>query len=244
MTTILKLGGSVITEKDRAETLDGGALDDLADDIAATDVEELVLVHGGGSFGHYNAEAHGVSTADGSHEIAAVTEIHGAMKALNQFVLASLHERGVPAVPVHAFSAAHRDDDATLALPTGQVATQIGEGFVPVLHGDVVAHETKGVTVVSGDELVVELTDGLNADRVGLCSTVSGVLDEDGVVVDRIRSIDEVADALGGSEATDVTGGMAAKVRALLELDAPASIFGADDVAAFLAGADPGTYIE
>ena len=244
MTTVLKLGGSVVTDKDRAETLDGEALDGLVDAIAGADVADLVLVHGGGSFGHPSADAHGVTTEAGSHDVAAVTDVHGAMKALNQLVLARLHDRDVPAVPVHPLSAAHRDADGTLTLPTGQVATLLGEGFVPVLHGDVVAHAGRGVTIVSGDELVVELAAGLDADRVGLCSTVPGVLDADDAVIPAIDSFEAVADVLGGSDATDVTGGMAAKVRALLGLAAPASVFGPGDLEAFLAGDSPGTLIE
>ena len=244
MTTIVKLGGSVITEKDRADTLDGAALDQLADAIAAADVDELVVVHGGGSFGHHHASEHGVSKTDGSSDAAAAVDVHGAMKTLNEFVLARLHERSVPAVPVHPFSAASRDADATLALPTTQVETMLGEGFVPVLHGDVVAHAGEGVTVVSGDELVVSLAQGLGADRVGFCSTVPGVLGTDDRVVERIDDYDEVADVLGESDATDVTGGMAGKVRALLGLATPASVFGPDALGAFLAGESPGTLIE
>ncbi len=244
MTTVLKLGGSVITEKDSPETLDEESLAAVADDVGAADVADLVLVHGGGSFGHHNAANHGVTTETGSHDTATVADVHGAMKALNREVLARLRERGVPAVPVHPLSAAHRDADGTLGLPTDQVAAMLGEGFVPVLHGDVVAHEGEGVIVVSGDELVVELAAALDADRVGLCSTVPGVLDGDGAVVDRIRSYDEVADALGGSDATDVTGGMAAKVRELLALSAPANVFDAAGVGPFLAGESPGTRID
>jgi isopentenyl phosphate kinase len=243
MTTVLKLGGSVVTEKDRPETLDGAAVDDLADAVARSGVEDLVLVHGGGSFGHHHAEAHGVTTTEGSDDVEAVSDIHGAMTALNRLVLGRLHARGVPGVPVPPFSAAHREVDGSLSLPTGQVGAMVGEGFVPVLHGDVVTHAGEGVTILSGDEIVVELARGLDADRVGLCSGVEGVLDDDGEVVPRVDSFDDVADVLGGSDATDVTGGMAGKVRALLDLEATASVFGADDVAAFLEGEDPGTLV-
>lgn len=248
MTVVLKLGGSVITEKDRPETLDGAALETvsgvIADALAVGDVDDLVVVHGGGSFGHHNASEHGVSTTAGSRDVAAVHAIHGAMTTLNQFVLQHLVDREVPAVPVHPFSAGYRDEDAELTLPTTQVETLLEEGFVPVLHGDLVAHAGEGVTVVSGDELVVELATGLGADRVGLCSTVPGVLDDDGNVIDRIDSYETVADVLGESEATDVSGGMAAKVRALLELEAGATIFGPDGLAAFLGGETVGTTIE
>jgi isopentenyl phosphate kinase len=119
----------------------------------------------------------------------------------------------------------------------------LGEGFVPVLHGDGVAHEGAGVTVLSGDEVVTSLSSSLSADSVGVCSSVPGVLDDDGEVIPRIRDYEAVAALLGGSDATDVTGGMAGKVRALLDLDAPAAVFGPESLEAFLAGEWPGTTV-
>ncbi|SEV84214.1 isopentenyl phosphate kinase [Natrinema salifodinae] len=245
---VLKLGGSVITAKDRAETLDGEALDRAADAIAdardGSGDEDLVIVHGGGSFGHHHASEHGVTTTEGTRDADAVLDIHGAMKTLNQFVLSRLAARDVDAVPVHPFSAARRNSDGDLHLTTEQVETMLAEGFVPVLHGDVVAHAGAGATVVSGDELVAALARDLAADRVGLCSTVPGVLDERDAVIGRITDFESVADVLGASDATDVTGGMAGKVRTLLDLEPAASIFGLDDLGAFLGGENPGTTIE
>jgi isopentenyl phosphate kinase len=247
---VLKLGGSLITEKDRPETVDDAALGDacdaVADALASGAVDRLVVVHGGGSFGHHHASERGVSTTAGTRDADAVAAIHGAMKRLNARVLDRLRERGVPAVPVHPLSLAARTDgaDGGLDLPLGSTVTLLDEGFVPVLHGDGVATAGDGVTVVSGDELVVELAAGLGARRVGVCSTVPGVLDDDGCVVPEIRDFGAVADVLGASDATDVSGGMAAKVRELLALDAPASVFGADGLAPFLRGEDAGTRID
>jgi isopentenyl phosphate kinase len=249
---VLKLGGSVVTDKQRRETVDGPALDAAADAVAAhasgsagrRREDPLALVHGGGSFGHPNADDAGVTDAAGSHDVDGLMAIHGAMKALNGFVLRRLHERDVPALPVHPLSGAARDAEGRLAYPLPAVEGMLDEGFVPVLHGDGVVHAGEGVTVLSGDEVVVRLAEGLDADRVGLCSTVPGVLDADGDVVERVRSFADVADALGGSDATDVTGGMAGKVRALLALDATAFVFGPGDLAEFLAGRDVGTRID
>ncbi|MWV40221.1 isopentenyl phosphate kinase [Natrialba sp. INN-245] len=243
---VLKLGGSAITDKERPETVDGEALASAADAISnALDdgLEGLVVVHGGGSFGHHNASEHGVSTTEGTRDVAAIGDIHGAMRTLNGFVRKRLLERDVPAVPVHPFSAAHREETGRLELPTGQVETLVSEGFVPVLHGDLVSHAGTGATVVSGDELVAALARDLEAERIGLCSTVPGVLDESDEVIDEITAFEDAADVLGESDATDVTGGMAAKVRALLELEAEASIFGLEDLEAFLEGEEPGTTI-
>ncbi|UIO98760.1 isopentenyl phosphate kinase family protein [Halobaculum sp. CBA1158] len=243
MTVILKLGGSVITEKDRPKTLDGETLASLAAAIGDAEVDDLVVVHGGGSFGHHHAAEHGVSTTAGIRDVDGVMDVHGAMTTLNRFVLSRLHTEDVPAVPVHPLSAAARDADGELTLMTDQVATMLEEGFVPVLHGDGVVHAGEGVTVLSGDELVTALATALDAERVGLCSTVPGVLDGDDEVIPAIESFDEVADVLGVSDATDVTGGMAAKVRELLGLGSPASVFGPESLEGFLAGDDVGTRI-
>jgi len=242
MTVVLKLGGSVITEKSEPETVAEDVIDRAAAAIAETD-DELVVVHGGGSFGHHHADRHGVSTTDGTRDAGAVTDVHDAMKRLNAAVVDRFQDHGVAAVPVHPLSVASRDEEGTLTLPTEGIATMLDEGFVPVLHGDVVVHASTGATILSGDELVAALAEGLDADRVGLCSAVPGVLDEFDEVIARIDRFDDVAAVLGGSDATDVTGGMAGKVRTLLDLAAPAVIFGVDDLPSFLAGSSPGTVV-
>jgi isopentenyl phosphate kinase len=243
MVTVLKLGGSVVTVKAESETVDGRALERAAVLLDEDAPGDLVVVHGGGSFGHHHAEAHGVSVTDGTHDVAAVSDVHDAMCRLNDAVVAALQAAGLDAVPVHPFSLAHRDRDGSLSLPTGGVRTLLAEGFVPVLHGDVVPHAGAGATILSGDEIVVSLAESLDADRVGVCSTVPGVLDECGSLVPAVTSLDDVVGALGASDATDVTGGMAGKVRSLLTLSTTSHVFDLDGLADFLAGESPGTEI-
>jgi len=244
MTTILKLGGSVITEKDRPETVDVAALDQVVGAVVeAYDPGEFVVVHGGGSFGHHHAATHGYSKMDGTRNATAVTDVHRAMTALNTAVVDAFQTRGVEAIPVSPLSVARRDSEEQLQFPTDQVATALGEGFLPVVQADPIVHDGAGATILSGDEIVVTLAEALGADRVGLCSTVPGVLDENDDVVAEITDYDEVAAVLGESDATDVTGGMAEKVRALLALSAPAAIFDPDALDRFLRGEDVGTIV-
>jgi isopentenyl phosphate kinase len=255
MTTVLKLGGSLITEKHSPETVDEAALSDALDAVAAavggdgtagadeSDVGDLVLVHGGGSFGHHHAADRGVSTTEGTHDARDAVAIHDAMGRLNATVVEGLHDRGVDALPVRPLSLASRDAAGELDLPARSVERMLGEGFCPVLHGDGVVQTDSGVTVLSGDEVVVSLARSLSVDRVGLCSTVPGVLDSEGEVIERVDRFADVEATLGGSDATDVTGGMAGKVRTLLELPVPAHVFGPGGLRAFLGGGAPGTLV-
>lgn len=247
---VLKLGGSVVTDKDEEETVDVDALASVGQAIGAAvsspdpGVEQLVVVHGGGSFGHHHAAAFGVSRSDGTTDVEAIRTIHDAMGRLNKAVLDFLGDAGVDAVPVRPFSVAHRDPRGALTLHTDPVEAMLDEGFVPVLHGDVVTHATEGATILSGDELVTHIARSIGAARVGVCSTVPGVLDDEDAVIPEVTAMADVRPFLGESESTDVTGGMTAKVAALLDLGSPATIFGPDDLQAFLAGDRVGTRID
>lgn len=242
MTVLLKLGGSVITDKTTEARVDTASLDVAVDAINAAPLDDLVIVHGGGSFGHPAAARHGVDATTGTTDAGAIADIHGAMLDLNRAVVDALATAGVAAVGVHPLSMARRDPALTVDI--GAIEELREEGFVPVLHGDGVVTAGAGVTVLSGDDLIVALADPLGIDRIGLCSDVPGVFDAEGTVLDAIGSFDEVADDLRGSSATDVTGGMAHKVRVLLDLPAPAAIFGLDDLSRFLAGTSVGTTID
>ena len=234
---VLKLGGSVITDKDRPETIDYASLDRAAGAVAAADTNGLILVHGGGSFGHPAAANHGISTEQGSYDAAGIRAVHAAMCRLNDAVLTALGDRDA-----HAQQIVIRGEITDLLGL--ELESLLNESFVPVLHGDVIAHDGRGVTVVSGDELVVTVARALDATRVGLCSAVPGVLDGDGQVIGQITSYEAVADVLVSEDSTDVTGGMDGKVRALLELDVPAAVFDLEALEPFLAGQAVGTTID
>jgi isopentenyl phosphate kinase len=244
MTTVLKLGGSVITDKDQPETVDEAALGAVVDTVVDHyDPGEFVVVHGGGSFGHHHAANHGYSKTEGTRDPQAISDVHRAMTALNEAVVDAFQTRDVAAIQVSPLSVAHRESDGQLVFPAETLATTLGERFLPVVQADPIVHDGRGATILSGDDIVVSLAQSLGSDRVGLCSTVPGVLDDDGTVIDKIDSFDAVAEVLGGSESTDVTGGMAAKIERLLDLDIPASVFDPDSLDAFLDTGKAGTVV-
>jgi len=234
---ILKLGGSVLTAEEE-ETL-SDRFDEVLSAVAEARCGDLILVHGAGSFGHPHAEHHGVNESAGTRDACAVDEVHGAVTRLNGQLVEALNSKGANALPVHPLSCAWRD--AELFVETGAVEALRREGFTPVLHGDLVASVGEGATVVSGDEIAVELGARFG-ERVGMCAQPGGVLDADGERIERVTSLQDVPD-LSNDDTPDVTRGIHGKVDRLLSLDDGGRVFGPDELGEWLAGEDVGTHV-
>lgn len=235
MRAILKIGGSVLTDKTEEETL-SDRFDDVIETVADADRDGLILVHGAGSFGHPHAARHEL----GGGGVEGAYETHEAVARLNGLVVGALNEHGADAVPVHPLSCAWRGD--TFGFETLPTQTLREEGFLPVLHGDVVAESGSGVSVLSGDEIAVELA-RLHGDAadVGMCASAGGVLDEEGNRLEHVSSVEEVTEF--GGEGVDVTGGISGKVESLLSLPSGGRVFGADELEEYLGGEAVGTLV-
>ncbi len=59
---ILKLGGSVVTHKDRPRTPNTEAITRLATEVATAGPRRLIMVHGGGSYGHPLAKEYDITS--------------------------------------------------------------------------------------------------------------------------------------------------------------------------------------
>ena len=241
--TLLKLGGSVITKKDQPETLNESHIDTAATIISNHRPKNLIVVHGGGSFGHFHASNFNVTIEDGTHNVAEVDIIHSSMIHLCDAVVRAFHSLDVPAIPVHPLSVAWRDSDSLLHFPSRHVLSLLESGFVPVIHGDIITTEEKGATIVSGDELVTNLSNSIPTKRIGFCTLTPGVLDTSGSVIPHLSPNQKEDSSITHSSATDVTGGMAGKIKELANANAPVSIFDLPNLEAFLKGSNPGTLV-
>ncbi|MDK2917083.1 MAG: isopentenyl phosphate kinase [Euryarchaeota archaeon] len=239
---VLKLGGSVITDKSGDCAIDHARLREIAAELAARRETALVLVHGAGSCGHPEARRYRINDGLADDNVPGVYETHTAVSNLNAAVVDALRDAGVEAIGIHPLDLALAEDGRLVSFETRHIAEMTEHGIVPVLHGDVVMDCLRGSCIVSGDQLVTRLATALNSRRVGLATDVPGVL-ANGTVVPRIdRSTVESLD-VGGSGNTDVTGGMRGKITELLALaDAgiDSHIFHVSKIGRFLDGAEHG----
>jgi isopentenyl phosphate kinase len=232
MTIILKIGGSVLTDKNKVSAARPEAIERIAREISEALSPRLVLVHGAGSFGHHQAKEYRLKEGLSDWSIKGILPTHNAVKSLNAMVVDALQMSGVDALPVHPLSCCTLSNGRIEHMCMDTIKRMLHAEIVPVLHGDVVMDSVKGVDILSGDQLVAYLARALKADRVGIGTNVDGVL-RDGKVIKEIRpsSVKEIEGILSGSEGVDVTGGMYGKIAELVTLAGegiPSVVFNAE----------------
>jgi len=228
----VKLGGSLITDTTRPETPRHDVIARLGGEIRqaleARPELSLLLGHGSGSFGHWQASQYGTRKGVQGRE-AWVGYAHVAASAarLNQIVVDSLLEAGVPVLGVRPSASARCRDGVLVGLDIVPIHRALEEGLAPLIHGDVALDEVRGGTIVSTEELMVFLAPELRPGRILLLGETAGVLGSqvqaggvEGDVIPHITpdNIGTIAGSLRGSRGMDVTGGMVSKVHQMLEL--------------------------
>ncbi|KQC02996.1 MAG: uridylate kinase [Methanoculleus sp. SDB] len=214
---LVKLGGSVITDKSGDCTISHLRLAKIADALSQHPGGEIILVHGAGSCGHPEAMRHHIHKGLDQNNIAGIFITHQAVGHLNDAVVNALRTSGVEAMGMHPLDVCVAEDGRLVSMELEPLELLVRNGIVPVLHGDVVMDRTRGVCIVSGDQLVRYIAPRMGIHRIGLATDVAGVLDK-GSVLPWIDSETANTLSIGESGNIDVTGGMKGKIRELLSL--------------------------
>ena len=226
----VKLGGSLITEKDKPHTPRPNVIARLAAEIAGVlqnrpDLR-IVLGHGSGSFGHVPARKYatrqGVQSAEDWQGFA---EVWREASQLNRLVMDALAQAGLPSVAFPPSASVWAEDGKIIDWILQPLKAALQSGLLPVVFGDVVFDRQRGGTILSTEDLFMHLAKNLKPARMILAGIEPGVWADypactqyfSEITPDRFESIQQ---SLGGSAAVDVTGGMLSKVTQSLALAA------------------------
>ncbi|MGH9360779.1 MAG: isopentenyl phosphate kinase, partial [Thermoanaerobaculia bacterium] len=183
---LLKLGGSLLTQKDRPRTARMEVIRRLAGEIAAARAEPLILGHGSGSFGHVAAARAGIGAGPVAAErLAGVAETQAEAAELHRIVVAALREAGAKPFSLvpGSFLVGRRgqiEGTLPLALPVA-----LAGGFLPVVYGDVVMDFEWGAAIASTEAVLALLARELPAAGYAVRRAIwlgdtDGVLDAEG----------------------------------------------------------------
>jgi isopentenyl phosphate kinase len=225
MITLLKLGGSVITDKSKPYTVREEEISRLSGEVkSALDSNpklKLIIGNGGGSFPHQPAKkgelVRGIKDA---WQLEHLVETHRSAAELNHILVSDLVKSGVPAISVKPSSAAYTDNKEIVDFNTLMIEEMLKLDAVPVVHGDVLIDIKQGCSIASTEKLFAYLASVLPVSRIVIGTNVDGVLDDKNKVIETINSdnFNNVKKHLKGAKGTDVTGGMMHKVEEMLNL--------------------------
>ncbi len=215
---LVKLGGSLITDKsgDCAARLE--VIYRLAGEIAAARprMTRLILGHGSGSFGHASAARHGVGAGPlSAAALQGVSETRARAAELHALVTSSLLAAGLAPFTWAPSSAMVSRSGSPARGAIGPLLAALEFGLMPVTYGDVVTDSSWGASICSTEAVLLYLAGRLRrrrhrVGRVLWLGATEGIYDADGVPIPRVDrgSYARVRRAIGATAGTDVTGGM------------------------------------
>lgn len=225
---LLKLGGSLITDKDKPYTPRLDKLTELAQEIKTVLDSNpdllLILGHGSGSFGHVAAKKYG--TREGvqtKEQWFGFAEVRFQAAELNSYVIQTLLQAGVAALPFPPSASIVSDDRKVIYHNIEPIRKALDVNLLPVVQGDVTFDETRGGTILSTEDVFTFLAEHFSPSRILLAGIEAGVWEDFPARTKLVKEI-QLADyekmraGIGGSASTDVTGGMKAKVEEMLAL--------------------------
>jgi isopentenyl phosphate kinase len=181
----------------------------------------VLLGHGSGSFGHWEANRYqtrqGVRTPE---QWVGFARVGAAAARLNRIVVDAFLEVGVPLVSFQPSASALADAGDIVNLAVEGIQRALAHGLTPLVFGDVAFDRAWGGTILSTEDIFVHLAAILHPTRILLLGNAPGVLSPDQRVVATITpaTYAEVDGFLRGATSVDVTGGMADKVQRMLAL--------------------------
>ncbi len=221
MLTFVKLGGSLITNKRVNREFRADTMRRLAVEIASVPDTTLLIGHGSGSFGHFEAKTHGTI-----HGVTSPAQWQGFARVstvaaeLNHYVASTLVAEGLSVMSFQPSATAIADDGVIQHMDIEPMERALEHGLIPLVYGDVAFDKRRGGTIISTETIFTYLASRLRVARILLVGEVAGVYDQTGAIIPEITGANfpQVRSALGDSGGVDVTGGMVTKVQDMLAL--------------------------
>jgi len=204
---LIKLGGSIITNKEKPLSARRKTIDNILNQIKRIR-EPMILVHGGGSYGHYWSVKYDMHTKPAKYDMRGVSIVKNSMIDLNKIILDSAVKNRINAycLPPTDFMNGNKPIKNKI-LTINEIAKS---GLTPVTYGDALWFGQKKSYILSGD-VIMTMIGKILKPRLSIF-----VLDVDGVY-SNTKSKKLIHDfkkekPIIRKNKIDVTGGMTRKI--------------------------------
>ncbi|MCV0372258.1 MAG: isopentenyl phosphate kinase family protein [Nitrosarchaeum sp.] len=204
---LLKLGGSIITNKEKPLTPRKKIIENIAKSLKKIN-EPVIIVHGGGSFGHYWSVKYDMHTKPKKYDMHGVAIVKNSMIELNKIILDAFVKN-----KLNPYSLPPTDfmwGNKSVPNKIREIEKIAKAGLTPVTYGDALWYGNKKTYILSGDKIMTHLAKIL---KPRMCIFA---LNEDGLYSD-LKTKKLIYELRGenpkiSENKMDVTGGMARKV--------------------------------
>jgi isopentenyl phosphate kinase len=243
---ILKIGGSSISNKmllykalktrtvediKAALTIEESVIEKIAVEIGSlyeAGIRNMIIITGVGSPGHFTVLKYGLHkgfSGDRSQHMG-LLDAQIAVNRLRQSLLEAFFKHKVPIVQVYASSIYESDKMRIIRGDTTNIEHFLKIGVIPVISGDMVPDKTMGYSVLSGDQILLDLAKKFKPKKIILGSDVDGLYDSDPKVNSNAQlipevtenSIDGLVQKLEGGDASGQMKGKLIEIKNLMEL--------------------------
>ncbi|MFX1357775.1 MAG: type 2 isopentenyl-diphosphate Delta-isomerase [Promethearchaeota archaeon] len=222
---LLKLGGSLLTDKSKPFSIREDVIESSINQIINSE-QKLILIHGGGSFGHPVAKKYSISKGYNKsieNQLLGLSETHEAMNKLNTLIVNKFLKKNYPVIQFQPSSIFFKDSQKILIRSIETMEAALDMGLLPILYGDIIFDSKGSFSIISGDQIILELCQNLHKYNV---SKVIFAIEKDGIfiqsnnneesnviLVSQVTSdkLDDLKLAKLG-EKIDVTGGIQGKI--------------------------------
>ena len=225
---IIKIGGSVITAKKRKTGLfKPKQTKEILDQIIKAKKKQdfdLILIHGGGSFGHATASKYQLQKGLTSPESAiglVLSKLE--MNTLVQKFWHSINQKEMLALPIQTYAITTTSNGTIVNMDTDKITKMLEMGVVPILFGDEVLDDIQGISECSSDQIATYLASRLKPELLLFITDVDGVYNDNpvksktAVVIKNlpIKDITKMIQTIEQINPHNVTGEMAGKLSAI-----------------------------
>jgi len=216
---VIKLGGAAITDKSRPSVINRKTIESAARVLA--DHRDYILVHGAGSFGHIPVNKYNlVGVIRSRRQLIGYAKTKASLLKLENELISILAKEHIPIAPVAASSSLIADRGRIISRNYDPIASMLKLGLVPCIGGDLIQDISLGVSVVSGDQIAVDLAKAFNAHRIIFGTDVDGLftanprLDHKAKLISVLNSAElrKWTKRAGPASVPDASGGMKGKL--------------------------------
>lgn len=226
--TVIKLGGSLLTDKKKPYTYREKVLQSVAKEIReCLDeglIQTLILLHGVGSYGHPPVLEHNLHKGFlGPDQLLPLSKTQESVATFRHIIVKELQNAGIPVCLMYPSSMVTSEKMRMTSYFFDPLKGFASVGMVPLLGGDILIDSVMGWSVGSGDQLAVIIAKELGAKRLLFASDVSGIyeadpkLESDANRIDTINlnDLEATLHRMGVSEIDDASGAMKGKLKAI-----------------------------